>query len=529
MPKTDITDKEVPAQPKAITDKGSDTQSEHADQIVERCVSELFAQLLVPKKDSETNCDNSLEPETSNITTDSIADSEKDNGSNVEFALTVSGSSSDFSIKENEFLAECKDNSKESSVESESGSNIKEHSFLSSAEVIGSPEKKCGSHESAKKDGEDACSEVEKRLENLDIKSDNIDNVIETDRSVSGAEKEECVTETDIQTDNSVRENGIHVSDDIRKRDSEIMERLQDGDSVTTCDNELSFKDNHFKSCVNTDVVTKQDEIGAVSDIGAISELGAVDNVDLWEKSGVQHVDNDNNDSECNEEANILSVYTQEENDRENKTVRSAVVENSVNEMSETNNRDVGSDSDKAIITEHTQEENGAESRTESSAIIKDSVMESSEINMENIENDTDKGIIPEHSFLNEEDSSAKEERDENIDDDINDEADIIDHSFLTDESVLTDLLENSQVVEKECERTDNGDSKDRAHKRAKAEIDSESVSGSESDMELESPDSSPVRRRKFERPKSPENAEYNFVFSVESLTDGKVGQVLYL
>ena len=525
MPKTDIIDKEVPAQ--AITDKGSDTQSEHADQIVERCVSELFAQLLVPEKDSETNCDNSLEPETSNITTDSIAESEKDNGSNVEFALTVSGSSSDFSIKENEFLAECKDNSKESSVESESGSNIKEHSFLSSAEVIGSPEKKCGSHESAKRDEEDACSEVEKRLENLDtsIKSDNVGNVIETDHSVSDAEKEECVTETDIQTDNSVRENEIHVSDDIGKCDNEIVERLQDGDSVTACDQELPFKDNHFEACVNTDVVTKQNEIGAVSEIGAISELGVVDNVNSCEESVDQQVNNAKDDLECNEEANILSVYTQEENDRE-KTESLAVVGDSVNEVSETNNSDVGSEGDKAIIPEQTQEEIGAESRTESSAIVKDSVMETSEINIENIESDTDKGIIPEHSFLNEEDSSAKEERDENIDEDINDEADIIDHSFLTDESVLTDLLENSQVAEKECERTDNGDSKDHAHKRAKAEIDSESVSGSESDMELESPDSSPVRRRKFERPNSPENAEYNFVFSVESLTDGKVGQV---
>ena len=180
----------------------------------------------------------------------------------------------------------------------------------------------------------------------------------------------------------------------------------------------------------------------------------------------------------------------------------------------------------KNILSVYTQEENDTGNRTDSSATVNDSVKEVSEVNVRDIESDNGTSYIPEHSFLNEEVNSAKVERDENS----GDAEDIIDHSFLADESALMDLLESSQDVDNESKETDNvthKDSKELANKDAGAAMDSESGSESESDMEQESPDSSPVRRRKFERPESPENAEYDFIFSVNSLTDGKVGQFL--
>ena len=314
MPKTDNTVKEVPSQSKAFRDKRSNTESEHTHQSVNQTWSAELAETSVPDKDSKIICDILLEPESSKMSTDSITESEKVNVSNVEFALTVSGSSSDFGIKENEFLAECKDTGKESSVESDAGSNIKEHSFLSSAEVISSPDKKERLFKNTKKDESSDSSEMEEGLMKLNVKSDNITNVIETEHSEPDTEKEEHVTEYNMETDTSVRENENNVSDDIGKRDKEIVEGLQGGDEKTACDNELSFENNHFEACDNSDMVTRQDEFGAgsevgavskvdaVSEVGAISELGAVGNVNTCEESGDKQVDNDHNDSECNEQ-----------------------------------------------------------------------------------------------------------------------------------------------------------------------------------------------------------------------------------
>ena len=417
--------------------------------------------------------------------TDSLVDSDKAKSSNVEFALTVSGSSSDFSIKENEFLAELKDTGKESSVDSDAGSNIKEHSFLSSAEIIDSPDKRERLEKDSKKDTGSDCSEVEDSLKNLAINSENLESMIETDCcAASVLEKEQLAREDSIKADTSVKKTKIDVvSDDIGDSDNEIVQSSQNSKDVAICDNELTFEDNHFKTCDNIDAVggneTLSPEVQAVSEFDAVSELGAIpelvaaDDVNSCEESGEQLVDKFQNDAESNEQESILSVYTQEE----------------------------------------TNADNGI-------ASVKD-VEEMIGIN---IESDNGKDSIPEHSFPNEQDSNASPmKRDENDDD----AEDIIDHSFLANESALTDLLESSQTAENETEVNDSvadKDSKDSVNKDTSAAIDNESGSGSESDIELESPDSSPVRKRKFERPESPENAEYEFVFSVASLTDGKVG-----
>lgn len=120
----------------------------------------------------------------------------------------------------------------------------------------------------------------------------------------------------------------------------------------------------------------------------------------------------------------------------------------------------------------------------------------------------TGKEDISVHIFL---------EEDEIIDEGDNDVEDIIDHSFLTDDSALMSLLES----------THSEDSFREKEKRNENEIPNKDLnvsgsrSGSESDRELESPESSPVK--KLERPRSPEDAEYKFIFTVDSLTDGKV------
>lgn len=129
-----------------------------------------------------------------------------------------------------------------------------------------------------------------------------------------------------------------------------------------------------------------------------------------------------------------------------------------------------------------------------------------------------DKEDIPMYMFEDEEEIYDR--------DDIDIET-IVGQSFLVDDSALMSMVESTHNAEIEVtkdtfkEQEIMGENK--ILKGLKDTNNSGSRSCSESDLELESPESFPMRKKMLERPRTPENAEYNINFTVDSLTDGKV------
>ena len=388
--------------------------------------------------------------------------SEKVNIANVETVLTASGSSSGSSIKENEFLLECKKDDVKMLSETNDSTKIKEHSFVSSGENNSGIDEDQKLNIKSEGGSPSDCSDLEVSLQKLGIEETSAGNEIEDKNSVTLGQKQNdiVVGNKEISTKNESA-----ITDDVSEDKDKVNNQCKDSDKQ----NDMLIGANETELC---EVSGKRTEDIDVTDkVESSVKTDAIPDAN----SGKQLASALSEHSDSSEQDNILGVYTQD-------------------------------DSDIKLPQTFTKSVEKVVERTDNT--IAD---------------------IPAHSFLNEENNTeSPTEKDSEVED-------IIGHSFLTDDSVLGKELDDSEE-QKDLKEKDRDTVKTEgdiiATKETVKTIDkngSESSLGSESDNELESPESSPVKRKKLERPSSPENAEYEYVFTVDSLTDGKVCACSYM
>ena len=387
---------------------------------------------------------------------------DESNSAIFEKVVASDGESNEVGIKENEFFAECVKNNIDTMSDTDNSTKIKEHSFLSSGETSsGVIEEKVPTQ--SMQDTSVDLSEIEDSLEKLHIKE-----------SMEDANSLAAVQEGDCDMKNSIQEG--HV-----ESDSAIIEDLSVDKDDGSGKNVIDGRKENIKSIGASEMQSCDSGVSAVnSEVKSIiitsNESGAAEseetrvNVDVCNKI----VDPSSDSGESCEQDNILSVYTQEDTDINlQDTIKHSVSADEKNE---------GED---AKVPEH-------------------SILTAEDTNINPSEKECDIEDIVGQSFIAEDDSVLVTEL----------------ASERIDDATRKEKYKDKVIDDKETGISD--ESKRDANKDI-ALLDAGSSSGSESDLELESPESSPIMRKKVKRPSSPENAEYEYVFTVDSLTDGKV------
>ena len=388
------------------------------------------------------------------------------NSAVFEKIATSGGESSDCGIRENEFFSECVKNNVDTMSDTDNSVKIEEHSFFTNGE---------GKTDKILAQSSDS-SEIEEGLEKLHVKEsclgevkedkELIDEVTKNDSSLGDTEKsalgEKMGKDCAMLEDLSVDKDD--VSGDCFKEETQESVKLIGAETIT-CDSGVGALGSEAKVLTSNESETVEcvDNNLTVS----TNESGKVDNgITSIAVDSCNKVIEQASDGESSEQDNILGVYTQEDS---NIMLQDSA--ESVKVAIETNNKHDTKDVDRSIQMEE-------------------------DIDVRPSEKESDAEDIIGHSFLTEEDSVLEKEL----------------ATERPDDKVIDD--NKSKISNKDTKHDD----------RNVAKIDTASSSGSESDLEVESPESSPVIKKKRERPKSPENAEYDYVFTVESLTDGKVG-----
>ena len=393
------------------------------------------------------------------------------NSAVFEKIATSGGESSDCGIRENEFFSECVKNNVDTMSDTDNSVKIEEHSFFTNGE---------GKSDKILTQSSDS-SEIEEGLEKLHVKESCLGEVKEDTELIGEVTKNDSSHE---DTENSVLGEKMghdyamledlsvdkdNVSGDCFEEEKQESVKLIGAETIT-CDSGVGALGSDVKVLISNESETVEDVDNILT--SATNESGKVDNgitsiaVDLCNK-----VIDQASDGESSEQDNILGVYTQEDsNIMLQDSAESAKV------AIETNNEHDTKDVDHPIQMEEETDVQLAEKESDAEDIIG-------------------------HSFLTEEDSVLEKE-------------------------LTTERPDDKAIDDNKCKISN----KDMKHDvRNVAKIDTVSSSGSESDLEVESPESSPVIKKKRERPKSPENAEYEYVFTVESLTDGKVGYLFHI
>ena len=386
------------------------------------------------------------------------------NSAVFEKITTSGGESSDCGIRENEFFSECVKNNVDTMSDTDTSVKIEEHSFFTNGE---------GKTDKILTQSSDS-SEIEEGLEKLHVKESCLGEVKEDTELISEVTKNDSSHEDTEKSggkrgkdcamleDLSVDKDG--VSGDCFKEEKQESVKLI-GAETNSCDSGVGALGSEVKVLISNESETVEHVHNNLT--VSTNESGKVDNgITSIAVDSCNKVIDQASDGESSEQDNILGVYTQEDS---NIMLQGSA--ESVKVAIETNDKHDTKDVDHPIQMKEDTDVHPAEKESDAEDIIG-------------------------HSFLSEEDSVLEKEL----------------ATERPDDKAIDD--NKSEISNKDMKHDD----------RNVAKIDTASSSGSESDLEVESPESSPVIKKKRERPKSPENAEYNYVFTVESLTDGKVG-----
>ena len=392
------------------------------------------------------------------------------NSAVFEKIATSGGESSDCGIRENEFFSECVKNNVDTMSDTDNSVKIEEHSFFTNGE---------GKSDKILTQSSDS-SEIEEGLEKLSIKESCLGELKEDTELISEVTKNGSSHE---DTEKSARGGTMgkdcamledlsvdkdDVSGDCFKEEKQESVKLIGAETIT-CDSGVVVLGNEVKVLIRNESETVEHVDNILT--SAANESCKVDNgITSLAVDSCNKVIDQASDGESSEQDNILGVYTQEDSN--------IMLQDSA-------------ESAKAAI--ETNDKHGTKDVDHSIQMVEDTDVHPSE-------KESDAEDIIGHSFLTEEDSVLEKEL----------------ATERPDDKAIDDNKSKISNKDKKCDV------------RNVAKIDTASSSGSESDLEVESPESSPVVKKKRERPKSPENAEYEYVFTVESLTDGKVGYLFY-